>query len=138
MATQPQKKQAEFATEREYREDVDSTAAELFDNAKENHPDDKDALRDEAFEAIHEAVDGSQWVIYTARAMRVLMYSRNDDAIFEQGEGLGHVSSMAEVYSQAAFWAFYQDVSEKLDEYIDEYEPAEEEEEEEEETTEEA
>lgn len=125
-------KKAETNTQQEYYQSMKQIAQEVFDNAVESFPDNKDRLHDEAFDNLHQAVDGNYWVIYTHAAMDALRVSKNDDAIFDQGEGLGDVSSMSEVYTKAAYWTVYQDVSEELQELIDNYEVPEEAEEEEE------
>jgi hypothetical protein len=67
-------------------------------------------------DAVHEAVDGIDWVIYTWRCLRVLQYTRNDDAIFDaMGRGaFDGCDSMGAIYTRAAFWALYQDVTEEL------------------------
>lgn len=67
-------------------------------------------------DVLHEEVDGSYWVIYTHAAQAVLNHSRNDDAIFDQlgSDALAECSSMAEVYTRAAYYALYEDVIEEL------------------------
>jgi hypothetical protein len=67
-------------------------------------------------DAIHEAVDGSQWVIYTHRALRVLQYSRNHDAgLDEMGKDLfAGVEDMSTLYSRAAYFAMAADVRDAI------------------------
>lgn len=117
-------------SEMDYRKTVEQVAKECFDEAVEASGPDKDRIRDDAFDRVHEAVDSNYWITYTARALDVLKWSRNDDAIFDEGDGLHGVSSMSDVYTQAAFWAMRADVISELEDLIDNYEEPEEEEEE--------
>jgi hypothetical protein len=97
-------------TEREYLEDVEGLAQEVLRRFFEDG--------DEVSDAIHEAVDGSQWVIYYARARRTLEYSPNEDAVFDDGEFLGRIGSMGEFLTLAAFCAMRADVSAKVQELM--------------------
>jgi len=96
-------------TEREYWEDVEGLAQEVLQ---------READGDELSDAIHETVDGSQWVIYYARARRTLEYSPNEDAVFDDGEFLGRIGSMGEFLTLAAFCAMRADVSAKVQELM--------------------
>jgi hypothetical protein len=96
------------------------------------------AGEDDVMDLIHEEVDGSWWVIYTHAALAVLQHSRNDDAGFDSmgSDFLAGCTSMAEVYTRAAYFALEADVIEWLNERGDVNDPdsfREEEEEEEEE-----
>ena len=96
----------ENATERAYWRSVRDIADEIV--AEHRDGDEHDA--------VHEAVDGTDWVIYTWRCLKVLQYSRNDDAIFDVmgREAFSGCDSMGEVYMRAAFCALYQDVTEEI------------------------
>lgn len=94
-------------SERDYLNTVELHAREALRREKEG---------EDLFDAIHEEADGSAWVIYTYRARLALRYSKNEDAIFEHGEGLRNVDSMADVYTVAAFFALRQDIAEKVEE----------------------
>jgi hypothetical protein len=67
---------------------------------------------DDPFDFIHESVDGSRWVIYTHLARMVLVYSNNDNAIFDEGGDLSAPKSMPELYTLAAYYAMMQDAVE--------------------------
>jgi hypothetical protein len=101
-------------TEKNYREDVQALAREVLERVRDEGADESDAL--------HEAVDGSCWVIYTYRARHVLMFSRNEDAAFDTmgAEFLSGAETMGEIYTRAAFWAMHQDVTDALHELRDE------------------
>ena len=98
-------------SEQSYRETVELHAREALRREKEG---------EDLFDAIHEEADGSAWVIYTYRARLALQYSKNEDAIFEHGEGIRDVDSMANVYTVAAFFALRQDIAEKVEELREE------------------
>ena len=66
-------------------------------------------------DALHEAVDGSRWVIYTALALKVLDYSGNSEAIMELGIGLDGSETVREAVVRAAYHSLYHDVVGKLD-----------------------
>lgn len=87
-------------SERQYWDYVESLARDAFDECGD---DDNDAD-----EYIHQAVDGSQWIIYTGRALRVLQYTRNDEA----WQDLGDLprGSHWEMITAVAFWAMRADV----------------------------
>lgn len=93
-------------TEKDYRNDVDSYAIEVRDRVRDEGVDECDA--------IHDAVDGSQWVIYTYRARHVLMFSTNEDAIFDEGIGLQGLNNSGDLFSAMAYWAMRADVAEAL------------------------
>jgi hypothetical protein len=61
-------------------------------------------------DALHEAVDGSRWVVYTALALKVLDYSGNSEAIMELGIGLDGSETVREAVVRAAYHALYHDV----------------------------
>lgn len=93
-------------TEKEYRADVDSYAIEVRDRVRDEGVDE--------YDAIHDAVDGSQWVIYTYRARHVLMFSSNEDAFFDEGIGFHGINSAGDLYMTMAYWAMRADVAEAL------------------------
>lgn len=104
---------SDFATEQEYWADVTRIAEDVYE---------REVAGDDRHDVIHEEVDSSQWVIYTARAMRVLQYSSNDDAIFEEmgSDAMNGVNAMSEVYTRAAYYALARDVNDYIDNNEDE------------------
>ena len=98
-------------SEQNYRETVELHAREALS---------REGAGEDISDAIHEEADGSAWAIYTYRARLVLRYSKNEDAIFEYGEGLRNAYSMADVYTVAAFFALRQDIQEKVEELREE------------------
>jgi len=75
----------------------------------------------EESEAVDNAVDGNQWVIYTAMARKVIEYSPNDCAYFDDF-GSVEVSNWGELFSCAADWAMRADVMEAMQTARDEEE----------------
>jgi hypothetical protein len=69
-------------------------------------------------DAIHEAVDGSEWVIYTYRAKAVLDYSDNRDAFRDMGMDSSDWGSDGIPWSQLAYWAMFEDVNSRLDDLV--------------------
>lgn len=92
-----------------YFQDVKDIALEIREQHKESGSD-----FDEN-DAVHESVGGSSWTIYHANARKVLEYSDNDCAIFEE---LGPQSwtDWSTAFSQSAYFAMARDVYEALSE----------------------
>ena len=70
------------------------------------------ARADDPAEYAHEAVDGSRWTFIHYGAQKVLQFSQNRDAAFDEfGAGLFvGVASCVELFPRLAFWAMLQDV----------------------------
>lgn len=110
--------------EHEYLEWLKDTAEEIVKDAEGD--------REEAIEGVWENADGSAWVIYTYRAIQVLLITKNEDHWFDAGYGeLG--DSFSEAITRLAFAAVNADLGEAVEEALDEYEEAEEDEEDEDE-----
>ena len=101
-------------SEIDYRESCRTIAAEAIRTALREGIDEQDA--------IHESVDGSEWVIYHGRARFVCRVSQNEDAIIDQmgSEAFASVSSVQECLTRAAYWAMLQDVVDVLEEVREE------------------
>jgi hypothetical protein len=95
----------------EYYGDVRSTAEELIEACKSGEIADREAL----FDRIHEECDGSAWIIYTANAQQVLMFSDNDDAGIEELGADSFDWKNGIPWSQLAFYAMERDVFDMLD-----------------------
>jgi hypothetical protein len=118
----PSLRTAEFGSQSDYDAAVEQIATEIIDEVKDAGSINK--AREQAYDLIHENVDSSRWVFVTYGARKTLEYSKNEDAIFEQGDGLGSVRSMSDAYTQAAFWAMYADVQAELESKLDDLEEA--------------
>ena len=84
-----------------YWQSVEDYAHECISNAREYNRD--------LAEVIWEMVDGSEWVIYYARAADVCRFSPNDGAVFDCMT-LDGCESIGEVHTRAAFFAFQADI----------------------------
>lgn len=95
--------------ELEYRNAVRAHAAEVLRIVREEGVD----LHD----AIHEAADGSQWVIYTARARFVLAWSKYADAAWgvDGVDTFRAARSMDDIYTTAACFALRQDIADAIE-----------------------
>ena len=106
------------ALRREYYGEIRDTARDILDEA-ESGLDDYDEAREYIDERLHEAADGSQWVIYTAKNLDVLKVSDNWLAIDELGDF--SYSSLSEALAPSAYYAYRQDLQESVDAQADEY-----------------
>jgi hypothetical protein len=70
--------------------------------------------RDERSEHIEEAVESA--LTYTREAYKCIMYTDNDDAIFDAGMTLDGLDSTAAVITRIAFFAMRADVQKAIDE----------------------
>ena len=61
---------------------------------------------------VHELVDGSQWVIYTWRNLRVLQYTAHFDAY--EGETSLSTQSLSSILTVSAYYAMQADVHEAI------------------------
>ena len=101
-----------MVTQREYYESVKTIAELAIDETAEGNFDD-------ISDAVHEMVDGSEWVIYTYRAQKVLEYSGNEEAGPDSLGWEDFVSGAMGwscLYSRGAYYAMVQDVHEAVDE----------------------
>jgi hypothetical protein len=102
-------------TRKEYYDSVRAHANDIVDRAKAGE------FRDisDVYDAVFEQVDGSYWVIYTHASLATLWFSDNwlawDEALDEGIVDPSSSSSLTEVITQAAFFAFKADVENELD-----------------------
>jgi hypothetical protein len=108
--TESQLRDAVSVITREYYEDVRGIGDDLIDQIQ-----DGDIARSDDFgDALHDAVDGTQRVIYTWQARLGLIASENHDAYFE--EGIGDLDCSESVpYETLMFYALQKDVVEYMD-----------------------
>ena len=87
---------------------------------------DQDTIRDYIFDsALHETIDGHQWVIYYANNLDVLQHSENaeygiDEGLIDAQESIK--GGLSTLHCHLAFWALYADVCNYIDDAIAEYE----------------
>lgn len=106
------------ALRRDYYASIDSFAKEILSEAAEQHGS-FDEAREWIDQQVHETADGSSWVIYTGRALDVLVASDNWTAVDDAGMDLG--DDLTSVITMAAYFAVRQDLWDRIDAYEDEY-----------------
>lgn len=87
---------------REYWNEIASIAECVTAEAREYGSD--------AYDVLHETLDGHEFVIYTRKAQEVIAWSPNDDAFRDMGVECGDNSPM--FWSRVAYCAMRQDVLE--------------------------
>lgn len=92
----------------DYNNDVRSVAQDLAQRMK-------DGEVDEFSDALHEAVDGTQRVIYTFQAKLGVILSDNSDRYFEEFGEEGACSKDGIAWERLCFVAMEQDVVEELE-----------------------
>jgi hypothetical protein len=89
---------------------------------------DKDTILDHINDsALHEVIDGHQWVIYYAYNLSVLEYSNNEDYLIDNfgNDEAGAIlkdKGLSGLHCALAYWALYADVSDALSNALEEYE----------------
>lgn len=127
---------ADRITQQEYWAQVDDIATEIIGEALQVLRDggNRDRAEERAHDALHEMVDGHQWIIYYGYNLQVLEHTDNDDAYFDNFGPL-EADSATDAFQKMAYAALEADVQEKLadrlSEALDEAEEQLEEEEEE-------
>ena len=101
-------------TRQDYWQEVRSLAGSIREDAIERHEAGVD-WDDAISEALHETIDGHQWVIYTAYNFDVLRFSDNSGYSVENF-GVETVVSNGDInWAVLAYGALYADVSERMD-----------------------
>ena len=111
MAAEEVLSQANSMIRQAYYSDVRDYAREIVQSVKDGEISD----RDELYTRVSETVDGTQWVIYTHKAMAVLMASDNDGAYLDEYGAEGLIDGGALNWSRMAFAAMERDMFEQLD-----------------------
>ena len=94
-------------TYREYWKEVKALAKQIAEESLETGNDAQDILA--------ETVDGHEYVIYYAKQLDVLQHTDNEDALFDI-DGTLEADSFTDATTKLAYWAFYQDVQDYLQE----------------------
>ncbi len=101
-------KAAERILDMDYMNDVRGVAKDLARQMKEGEVDDFS-------DALHQAVDGTQRVIYTHQAKLAVVFSPNADAFFEEFGEEGACTRDGIAWERIAFVAMQRDVEKELD-----------------------
>jgi hypothetical protein len=97
----------EAQEEATYKSDVQSYAQDLKERFAQGDID-------EMYDAVHETVDGSQWIIYYGRNLEVLQSTNHEDNYEDQGMELDTSKGWRNIITQVAYWAMIGDVEEAL------------------------
>lgn len=103
-------------TERDYSNSVQSHAAEVLRRVRDKEAD--------LPGAIYQVAKASQWTIYTGRALKLLGWSKHENAAWEV-DGVDVFRSaqcMADIYTTAAFFALCEDIQEAVEALLEESE----------------
>lgn len=110
-------------TRREYYQEITRAARDILVDAA-NEFDSYDEAREWIYERIWEYVDGSQYVIYTAQNLKVLVASDNwlaiEDAAAEGIVGEADLANFTNIMKEAAFFAVRADLTEAIERDEDE------------------
>ena len=93
-------------SEQEYWADVEAYAEECVQRAKNEGED--------IYDVVHETADGSPWVFMYYGAEQTLRWSRNHNAMYEEGMGDGPFESVEDHNVKAAYWALARDIQEAI------------------------
>ena len=82
------------------------------------HYFDRDWVHDypemDRFDALHELLNYHEYIIYYAKAMKVIQHTENLDAFQEQMGSLPEADHFGQACIQVAFMAFMQDITDRL------------------------
>jgi transcriptional regulator with XRE-family HTH domain len=107
-------------SERNYLDNVEAIADQVWDRAIEQYEDDNGEKATEESELIdiisyydldHDAVDQDEWMIYTRFHSAICQHSENQDAYEDMGPLEGDFARITQI---VAFYAMLQDVNETL------------------------
>jgi hypothetical protein len=106
---------------------VDSVIERLNYAIDNDEVEDKDEIGELLNDSVlHEVIDGCEFVIYTAYHLPIINYSDNPDYMVDNFGDECLSTSLREgglsgLHTALAFWALYADVSEKVNDILNEY-----------------
>ena len=115
-------------THYEYWKEVEELAEMLVTEQMDYADNDREAAEEAINDhALHETIDGHQWIIYNAYNLDVIKWSDNADYYADNfgGDDLAAVmkeGGLDRVHTVVAFFAMYADVQDKLESAFDDYE----------------
>lgn len=115
-------------TESSFQTECDELAQEIFDYALDDMADDEtpEDKRDDMLDRVHETVDGHQWVIYHHYAHQICAACNTDEGeAFLEDVGMPETPTYDGLAVAIAYGEMRHRVSAKLEELIEEWEPAE-------------
>ncbi len=106
----------------EYWKEVNDTAEYIISESTEYFDGDYDSPEEYINDSLlHETIDGHEYIIYTANHLPILQISSNSDYMADNIGGLEESlkQGLDTLHCHLAFWAFYADVQDKLNDLID-------------------
>jgi hypothetical protein len=106
---------------------VDSVIERLNYAIDNEEVEDKDEIEELLNDSVlHEVIDGCEFVIYTAYHLPIIRYSDNPNYMVDNfGDECLSISlqegGLSGLHTALAFWALYADVSEKVNDILNEY-----------------
>lgn len=101
--------------QREYWTEIREAATEIV--ARHDDEDDDEAM----YEDIMEYADSSRWTFITGQAILTLLFSENENEVFDTTGELNE-NSVAEMVNRAAFFAFWADLRDRVQTLLEEKE----------------
>lgn len=109
--------QAENRMRAEYWQHVRELAQDIIDECKDRMEsgEEGEELRNGIYEYLHETIDGDGWVIYTAKNLKVLLFSDNDGAYIDNYGSDGLVKDGQVNWAAMAYAALEEDVKQQCE-----------------------
>jgi hypothetical protein len=108
-------------TNYEYFENVNSMARDIFDEAVSEGNTEKDDICSYFHDTLPERVDSHSFNIYNYHHLEVLQHSENRNGFFDVMGGRIDADSVEDVFTQLAYWAFYQDIVDAFNDSVDDW-----------------
>jgi hypothetical protein len=105
---------------------TDSVIYQLNEAIDCEQVNDKDELIELLNDSVlHEIVDGSEYIIYTAYHLPIIQHSDNDEYMLDnfgmESLAASLEKGLSNLHMAIAFWALYADVQERINDILDEY-----------------
>lgn len=111
----------------EYYAEVNAIAESLVSEAMADHDNNADSAMDDINDSrLHETIDGHQWIIYNGYNLSIIKHSSNDEYMIDNigldsaGEALKR-GGLSGLHQAIAYWAFYADVQDILQDKMNEF-----------------
>ena len=112
----------------EYWKEVNDTAECIIESATNDYDLDSYTDIEELINdvVLHETIDGHEYIIYTHNHLPILQHSPNDTYMVDNIGGLDESlkQGLDTLHCHLAFWAFYADVQEAVNDQLEKQEAA--------------
>lgn len=112
-------------TSSQYWKEVQALATQIAQDAMQQTDNDRDDAEELINDSLmHETIGAHQWIIYNAYNLDIYQHSENADYYIDNfgADDAAHVlreKGLNGLHQSLAFWAFYADVREKINEALD-------------------